>query len=408
MSAVVDVVIAGAGPAGCATALACGRRGLEVLVLDRARFPRDKACGEGLLPAGVGALAELGLLAEARRGAQRIDGLGFTIDDDHGPHAESLFPDDGVHPTFGLGVRRLRFDALLVDAVHAQPTATILEGVAARDLLWRDGGVVGLDTDVGPIHARAVVVADGLRSRLRERLGVARGGRRRAAGQERIGLRAHLAVAALPFGPAVRILIGRRLEHYVTPVGGGELQVAVLGSRQAFADDGLAAATFFDRLRAHPRLGPLLDGATPLDRPLGAGPFRQPVDRVVTNGALLVGDASGYIDAITGEGIGAALRHGLAAGDTLAAALAAAGRKRSAPLPASALEPYARAHRAIGRDADRLTELVLFLARHPRLARRAVASLARRPTLLQRLLRVQAGAPLSSVPLRDWALLVAG
>ena len=75
MNAATDVLIAGAGPAGCATAIACAKRGLEVLLLDRARFPRDKACGEGLLPAGVAALAELGLLAAVRRESTRIGGI---------------------------------------------------------------------------------------------------------------------------------------------------------------------------------------------------------------------------------------------------------------------------------------------------------------------------------------------
>jgi hypothetical protein len=86
--------------------------------------------------------------------------------------------------------------------------------------------------------------------------------------------------------------------------------------------------------------------------------------------------------------------------------MATAGRRSRAPLPADALAPYARAHDRIVRDGDRLTELVLWLAAHPRLARRAVASLAHRPEVLQHLLKVQAGAPLASVPLLDWARLV--
>jgi menaquinone-9 beta-reductase len=410
MSAVVDVVIAGAGPAGCATALACARRGLEVLLIDRARFPRDKACGEGLLPSGVAALAELGLLASVRRQSLRLDGLGFAIDADDGPVAFARFPaDDPRAPDYGLGVRRLKFDALLLDAVRAQATATVLEGVAAHALVLRDGAVTGVDTDVGTISARVVVAADGLRSRLREQLDLARAPRRRADRVDgRIGLRAHLAVAALPFGACVRILVGRALEYYLTPLSSTELQLAVLGTTAAFARANLSAATFHDHLQAHPRLGPLLAGAVAIDRPLGAGPFRQCVKSVVTDGALLAGDAAGYVDAITGEGIGAALRQGLAAGDAIAEAVAAAGHRSRAPLSAAALEPYARAHAALARDGNRLTELVLVLARHPWLARRAVASLERRPALLQRLLRVQSGAPLSSVPLRDWAMLVAG
>src|SRR6185312_6368833 len=135
INATVDVVIAGAGPAGSAAALACARRGLEVLLVDRARFPRDKACGEGILPSGVGALAELGLLAEVRRIAQPLDGVAFAVDEDDAPIAVAGFPDGEAAPPYGLGVRRLALDALLVDAVRAQPTATVLEGVAAHDLI---------------------------------------------------------------------------------------------------------------------------------------------------------------------------------------------------------------------------------------------------------------------------------
>ena len=405
-SALVDVVIAGAGPAGCAAALACARRGLEVLLVDRARFPRDKPCGEGLLPSGVGALADLGILASVRRMALRLEGVGFSVDADDAPAAIAHFPDDERAPAYGLGVRRLAFDALLLDAVRGQPTATVLEGVGVDGLLRRDdGAVAGVVSDVGPIAARVVVAADGLRSRLRDALGLGRAARRR---DDRIGLRAHLRVPALPFGPRVRIIVAPRLEYYVTPLSPTEVQLAILGTRAAFRRAALSASTFHDHLRAHPRLGALFAGATPIDRALGAGPFRQRVKAVVTDGALLVGDAAGYVDAITGEGIGAALRQGLAAGDAIANALAVAGKKSRAPLAAAALAPYAHAHEAIVRDGDRLTELVLMLARHPWLARRAIASLARRPTVLQHLLRVHAGAPLSSVPLRDWALLVAG
>ena len=409
MSAVVDVVIAGAGPAGCATALACARRGLEVLLIDRARFPRDKPCGEGLLPSGVAALAELGLLATVRRTALRLEGVGFSVDEPGAPFAFARFPEDDA-PAYGLGVRRLAFDALLVESVRAQPTATVLESVAATTLLRHDdGAVAGLATDVGPIGARVVVAADGLRSPLRAALGLSHAPRRRQPRDERIGLRAHLHVPSLPFGHAVRVIVGRALEYYVTPLSETQIQLAILGTRDAFTDAGLSATTFHQHLHAHPRLGPLVaDAAAPVDRPLGAGPFRQRVRGVVTDGALLVGDAAGYVDAITGEGVGAALRQGLAAGDAIGKAIAAAGRRTRAPLDAAALAPYARAHDAIVRDGDRLTELVLLLARHPWLARRAIGSLARRPSVLQHLLRVHAGAPLSSVPLRDWALLIAG
>jgi flavin-dependent dehydrogenase len=406
MSAAVDVVIAGAGPAGCAMAIGCARRGLEVVLLDRARFPRDKACGEGLNPAGVSALAQLGVLGATRAMALRLDGISFAVDD---VCAWSAFPGDGLHASFGLGVRRLDFDALMVAAARAQPTVTFLEGVTATAPLVADGRLIGLATDAGPIRARVVTAADGLRSRLRAQLGL---DLPEPGDGARVGLRLHLRVPSLPYGHSVHVLLDRTrgdaspgasrsrrtpvpIEHYLTPIAPDVVQVAVLGTRDAFARLGLCAPTLVPLLLAQPQLGPLLRDATPLDPPRGAGPLRQRVREVICDGALLVGDAAGYVDAITGEGMDHALRGGLIAADLVAMALAAS-RGRD-PLPRAALVPWARAHAALVRDGNRLTELVLFLARHHRLARRAIASLARHPSLLAALLRVQSGAPLSSV-----------
>jgi flavin-dependent dehydrogenase len=398
MIASVDVAIAGAGPAGVATALGCARRGLEVALLDRARFPRDKPCGEGLLPAAVAALDELGLLAEARRAGCLLEGIGFSIPS--GPSASARFCDRAGEPAFGLGCARRTLDALLVDAARAQPGITVLEGVAAIGPVRERGRVVGLRSSAGAIEARVVVGADGLRSPLRAQLGLAA----RTRAEPRLGLRVHLALAGeLPFGRRVQVLVDRALEYYLTPVGARALQVAVLGSRAAFAAAGLSAPSLLAHLAAHPELARVLEGAAAIDHPLGAGPFRQRARSVVTDGALLVGDAAGYLDAITGEGIDLALRSGSAAARTIAALLLA-GRAADA----RALRPYAHAHAAIVRDAERLTRFVLLLARHPWLARRAISALDRTPALFGHLLQVQAGAPFATLPPRDWALLVAG
>jgi len=125
---------------------------------------------------------------------------------------------------------------------------------------------------------------------------------------------------------------------------------------------------------------------------------------VVVDGAVLVGDAAGYVDAITGEGVGLALQTGRAAGEALATSLSAG----AAMVSARALHGYVRAHREIVRDADRLTQLVLLLARFPWLARRAIGALAGQPALFERLLRVQAGASFGSVGMSSWLKLVAG
>jgi flavin-dependent dehydrogenase len=382
-----DVVVVGGGPAGVAVALGAARRGLEVVLVDRARFPRDKPCGEGLLPTAVTALARLGLLAEVRRHAYRIDGVRFIVPG--GPSAEHAFVDAAGAPAYGLGAQRRALDALLLDAARAEPGVTVLEGVEAVGVVRRgDGAVCGLTTTLGPIGARVVVGADGLRSRVRALIGLDA----QSPSPSRLGLRLHFDLGDGPELPrCVRVLVAPDVEYYLTPVARRRLQVAVLGSQRAFARIGLSAAS----VRAHVQ-GQIegLDGAraVAVDRPLGAGPLRQRTRGVVRDGALLCGDAAGYVDAITGEGIGLALAGGLAAAEALAAAAQLhAGRE---PLPARALAGYARAHRALVRDADRLTALVLACAARPWLARRAVAVLDRHPALFAHLLAVQAGGRL--------------
>jgi flavin-dependent dehydrogenase len=400
VTARVDVAIAGAGPAGVATALVCARHGLEVGLLDRARFPRDKACGEGLLPSAIEALAALGLAARVRPHGLVLDGIGFAVPG--GPEAEARFCDRAGEPARGLGIQRVVLDAELVRAAHTTPGVTVLEGVEVKAPLIERGAVVGLSTSAGAIRARAVVAADGLRSPLRRQLGL----ELPPAHAGRLGLRVHLHVrGGLPFGRRVRVLVGPALEYYITPVSLDTIQVAVLGGQRAFAQAGVSPATLVEHLLGHPELKPRLQGAEPTDKPLGAGPFRQRARSVVTEGALLCGDAAGYLDAITGEGVGLALRTGMAAGEAVAAAL------RCGPLGSvrtRALHGYVRDHAAITRDSERLTRLVLLLARAPWLTRRAVSALASSPALFTHLLRVQAGAPLSSVPMLSWAHLMTG
>src|SRR5262249_14602194 len=127
----MDVLVAGAGPAGVAAALTAARHGLDVVLLDRAHFPRDKPCGEGLLPNALEALARLRLLGRVRQIACPLEAIAFEVGD-----ASARAPIEA------LGVERRRLDALLVEAARAE--LTVLEGVAAEAPILEGKRVVGL------------------------------------------------------------------------------------------------------------------------------------------------------------------------------------------------------------------------------------------------------------------------
>jgi flavin-dependent dehydrogenase len=394
-----DALIAGAGPAGVAAAIGLARQGRSVLLFDRARFPRDKPCGEGLLPQAVEALEALGVLDEVLRSAVAIEAIRFV---GPGGVCASAPPCDRTGaPALALGIRRLALDALLLDRARSQPRVRVLEETAVLAPLVERGCVVGLSTARGRFYAPITVIADGLRSPLRAALGLARS----PAPRRRMGLRAHFAVDRLPAGRAVEVQIGDTLDYYLTPVGEHLVEIAILGDLAAFAHTGLSARTFADHLRRHPTLGPRLREAEPIEAAHGAGPFSQRARSPITDGALLVGDASGYFDPITGEGVGFALASGVAAAEVIGQALVAAPDR---PIAARALRPYARTLAKLRQSSDRLTAVVLWLARHPLAAVRAVSALDRTPELFHRLLQVQAGAPLSVVSIRDWWRLFGG
>ncbi|SDO54922.1 Dehydrogenase (flavoprotein) [Nakamurella panacisegetis] len=269
----IDLLVAGAGPAGLATALYAARAGLSVTVVDPRTGPIDKACGEGLMPGAVRALNDLGVVLSG----QAFGGIRYL---DARRSAAALFPHGA-----GLGVRRT--------ALHeAMTTRAVAAGVRFA---------VGTVTDVSQGHdtvtaaghqARYLVAADGLHSPVRHQLGL----NRPARGPARWGQRQHFSVASS--ANLVEVHWAARSECYVTPIGPGEIGVAVLSSRRA---------PFAVQLEAFPRVLEALRGATPTTVVRGAGPLRQNASRRALNRVLLVGDAAGYVDALTGEGIAVSL-----------------------------------------------------------------------------------------------------
>lgn len=266
----IDLIVAGAGPAGLATATHAARAGLDVAVVDRRRGPIDKACGEGLMPHTVAHLEKLGVALHGRP----FRGITY-LDRDHRVEAE-------FRTGKGLGVRRTALSEALHDAAAD----------AGVRFIHRDIGPIGQDADsvqCGDLRARYLAAADGLHSPIRRSLGVEKPSR----GRRRWGIRRHVEVA--PWSDTVEVYWSPTTEAYVTPVAEDCVGVAILTTRQGRFDDQLAA---------FPALAHRVAGAQHRSTDRAAGPLRQGVRHRTVGRVMLVGDAAGYVDALTGEGLG--------------------------------------------------------------------------------------------------------
>ncbi len=268
-----DVLVVGGGPAGLAVALGAARAGLDVTLFERRTGPIDKACGEGLMPGAVAALAGLG-----------VDPTGSVIRGITYKQGDSVAQATFRH-TPGRGVRR----TVLHDALR---TAIDDAGVSVEQRTVEQVEQFADHVEAGGVRARYLVAADGLHSPIRDQLGL--GAPTTLA--NRWGLRKHFARA--PWSEFVEVTWSPHSEAYVTPVADGTIGVAILSS---------VRGSFDQQLAAFPQLAALVARAPSASDVRGAGPLRQRVRARVAGRVLLAGDAAGYIDALTGEGIAISL-----------------------------------------------------------------------------------------------------
>ncbi|MFI1968557.1 monooxygenase [Streptomyces cinnamoneus] len=329
----IDLLVAGGGPAGLAAAIHAARAGMETVVVEPRGAPVDKACGEGIMPGGVTALAGLGVEVSGRelRGIRYVEGA---------RRVEASFRHQA-----GLGVRRTELHAALHRRARELGVRIVPE--RAGEVRQHADGVT-----VGGRTARWLVAADGLHSPVCRSLGLDVAGGARPV---RYGLRRHYRIR--PWTDFVEVHWSRRGEAYVTPVGEELVGVALLGHGRG--------GGYEERMAAFPALAHLLSGV-PAGAVRGAGPLRRRTRRKVAGRVLLVGDAAGYVDALTGEGI--------------ALALATAGAAVHC-LTAGRPDAYEAAWYRLTRRHRVLTECLVRACEHPRAAGLIVPAACRLPRL---------------------------
>jgi len=342
-----DVFVIGGGPAGLAAAIAARGRGFNVMVADGAAPPIDKACGEGLMPDTIEALKRIGIGASALDGYP-LRGMRF-LNGDLTVKAEFA----GAQ---GVGVRRVVLHRHLMECAQK----------AGVTLHWKTS-VTGISpagvTMAGKtIAARWIIGADGIRSRVRGWARLERSHRP----QLRYAFRRHYRVP--PWSDCTDVHWSRNAQAYVTPVSSTEVCIVLISSHHQ--------GRFASMDAEFPRLAERLASWKPVGSERGAVTFSHHLHRVYRGHVALLGDASGSVDAITGEGLCLSFHQARVLADSLAA---------------GDLSRYQVEHRRLARRPTLMGRILLLLDRQPNLRHRAMRALAAHPDLFARLLAVHVG-----------------
>jgi geranylgeranyl reductase family protein len=379
----IDVVVVGAGPAGSAAATLLAERGWSVALLDKAAFPRPKICGEYLSPEAARVLDRLGVLkAVDAAGAQPLHGMRITA-----PDGTVL---DGTYPTSGrwrgyrdhaLAIRREAFDRILLERARALPV-DVRERHRVTGLIVAGGAVRGVkaenaDGATVELRSRLVVGADGRASVVARALGLVRPHR-----LQRLALIRHVS-GIEGLGDRGEIYVDPPDYSILNPVAPGIVNVSLVVPLAHAKPFSSRLETFMEaRLRQLRHVPARLAGMKAEGPVMAMGPLAYHVREPRVGGVLLAGDAAGFYDPFTGEGLYTALRSAELLAEVAHPALSAGD------LSARALAPYARAKRAAFWDKARVTRALQLIIGHRRLANGAARYLQRRPALLGTLMGV--------------------
>jgi len=331
-------MVIGGGPAGLAAAIALRRKGCQVTVLDGASTPADKACGEGLMPDALAALANIGVHLD---GAPSFAFRGICFHD-RGAAVAADFPTG-----FARGVRRTSLHGILVE--HAQAAGVKLHWRAHADLeAWRGRWIVGADGECSTVRRWANLD-------------------HRDYDRRRFGFRRHYRIA--PWSAYMELYWGEKRQVYVTPVERNCICVAAIGRDPAWRVD--------EALRHFPDLARRLEAAAVVSSERSAVTSTRKLRAVYRGRVALIGDASGSVDAITGEGLCLAFQQA----EALAEAVARGD-----------LTAYGHAHARIARRPARMAKLLVALGDHATIRRVVMAAMAAHPQIFARLLAMHVGS----------------
>ena len=348
-----DVFIIGGGPAGLAAGIAARQHGFEVTVADSALPPIDKPCGEGLMPDGICALADLGITIPAAD-SYPFRGIRFLSS---GMNVDASFPNG-----HGLGIRRTKLHRLMIQRAAAVGVNLLWQTVVTG--LHPDGVWLGKNL----VRTNWIVGADGAHSRVRQWAGLDEN----AGYQQRFAFRRHYRVS--PWTNCMELYWGSNCQLYVTPVAPDEICVAAISRDPRLRLEG-ALAMF-------PAVERRLAGLERTSAERGAVSATRKLRQVYRERTVLIGDASGSVDAITGEGLCLAFRQALLLSESFAA---------------GTLNAYQSSHRNLARRPALMSWLMLILEGRDSFRRRVMQAFAARPRTFARMLALHVGAatPLS-------------